>query len=141
MICFHKSKSQLVPVRNQKRHQCCTNPRVKGVNTRREFHAWQVCHMVPVFPMFTHANEHHAYEQTSAPPTYCTALTENMPVWLHYPLTGPSCVLFLMNFQAIDAFPCTSKIFVMCFQKSSLCLAAVANFTSKLFPSLPRDSS
>lgn len=43
--------------------QCCDNPRVKGVNTRREFHAWRVRRMAPVFYLFTHANEQYADEQ------------------------------------------------------------------------------
>lgn len=48
------------------RQQCCDNPRVKGVNTRREFHAWQVLRMAPVFYLFTHANERYADEQISS---------------------------------------------------------------------------
>lgn len=67
-VCFlQKNKSQLGLVKNQ-RQQRCDNPRVKGVNMRREFHAWQVCRMAPVFSLFTHANEQYADEQTWAQP-------------------------------------------------------------------------
>lgn len=63
-----KNKSQSGLVKNQERQQCCDNPRVKGVNMWREFHAWQVRRMAPVFSLFTHANEQYADEQTWVQP-------------------------------------------------------------------------
>lgn len=95
-----KNKSQLGPVKKWgEKQQRCDNPRVKGVNMRREFHAWQVCRMAPVFSLFTHANEQYADEQTWAQPRLPAAQN-----WLEACLCGSTCslwiplVLFLITF-------------------------------------------
>lgn len=77
-----KNKSQLGLVKKSgERQQCCDNSRVKGVNMRREFHAWQVCRMAPVFSLFTHANEQYADEQTWAQPCLPTAQNWQEACW------------------------------------------------------------
>lgn len=94
-----RNKSQLGLVKNQERQQRCDNPRVKGVNTRREFHAWEVCRMAPVFSLFTHANEQYADEQTWAQPRLHAAQTiRKRFVWLRYLLVDPPLVCCLMGF-------------------------------------------
>lgn len=66
---FAKKQITLGPCqKSRESQQCCDNPRVKGVNMRREFHAWQVRRMAPVFSLFIHANEQYADEQTWAGP-------------------------------------------------------------------------
>lgn len=69
---------------------CCNNSRVKGVNMRREFHAWQVRHMAPVFLLFTRANE-----QTWAQPCLPAALNWQGACLCvsHLPLQGSPCVI------------------------------------------------
>lgn len=97
IFCLPFTKKQITVGPCQKsgeRQQCSDNPRVKGVNMRREFHAWQVRRMAPVFSLFTHANEQYADEQTCArpaPPACCTKLAGSM--WLGYLLTNPPCVI------------------------------------------------
>lgn len=67
LLAFTKKQITLGPCQKSgESQQCCDNPRVKGVNMRREFHAWQVRRMAPVFSLFTHANEQYADEQTWA---------------------------------------------------------------------------
>lgn len=67
-VGFHKKTNHSWACQKWERQPRCDNPRVKGVNMRREFHAWQVCRMAPVFSLFTHANEQYADEQTWAQP-------------------------------------------------------------------------
>lgn len=72
LLAFAKKQITLGPCqKSRESQQCCDNPRVKGVNMRREFHAWQVRRMAPVFSLFIHANEQYADEQTWAGPC-CT---------------------------------------------------------------------
>lgn len=69
LLAFAKKQITLGPCqKSRESQQCCDNPRVKGVNMRREFHAWQVRRMAPVFSLFIHANEQYADEQTWAGP-------------------------------------------------------------------------
>lgn len=69
LLAFAKKQITLGPYqKSRESQQCCDNPRVKGVNMRREFHAWQVRRMAPVFSLFIHANEQYADEQTWAGP-------------------------------------------------------------------------
>lgn len=68
LFAFTKKQMAVGPCQKSGEQQRCDNPRVKGVNMRRKFHAWQVCRMAPVFSLFTHANEQYADEQTWAQP-------------------------------------------------------------------------
>lgn len=108
IVCsFSLSKSQLGLVKKSgERQQRCDNPRVKGVNMRREFHAWRVGRMAPVFSLFTHANEQYADEQTWAQPLLPAAQN-----WQEACLCGsatfmqiPLCVVVSPGFWEIDAF-------------------------------------
>lgn len=117
-----KNKSQLGLVKNQERQQCCDNPRVKGVNMWREFHAWQVRRMASVFSLFTHANEQYADEQTWAQPRLPAAQSWHKACWCGS-VTSPQIPLVccriwwlfkrLMHFRLqAQSLPCTvSRIF------------------------------
>lgn len=123
-------------VKNQERKQRCNNPRVKGVNTRREFHAWQVCRMAPVFSLFTHANEQYADEQTWAQPRLPAAQN-----WQEACLCGSTtssriplvCCSFWWLF---DGLSLASEISAMYCQYSSWCfwqqVKTQNSFASKL---------
>lgn len=118
-VCsFSLSKSQLGLVKKSgERQQRCDNPRVKGVNMRREFHAWRVCRMAPVFSLFTHANEQYADEWTWAQPLLPAAQN-----WQKACLCGlatfmqiPLCVVVSHGFWEIDA----GFFFLFCFVSAS----------------------
>ncbi len=95
------------------RQQRCDNPRVKGVNMRREFHAWQVRRMAPVFSLFTHANEQYADEQTWAQPRLHAAQN-----WQEVCCCGSAtssriplvCCRFWWLFKRLMLFPLASEI-------------------------------
>lgn len=95
LFTFAKKQITVGPCQKSgERQQRCDNPRVKGVNMRREFHAWQVCRMAPVFSLFTHANEQYADEQTWAQPRLPAAQNwQEACLWLRYLHVNPLYVL------------------------------------------------
>lgn len=98
------------------RQQRCDNPRVKGVNMRREFHAWQVRRMAPVFSLFTHANEQYADEQTWSQPRLPAAQNWQEACWCGSPISSWSplvCCSFWWLFKRSMLFPLTSKVSAM----------------------------
>lgn len=97
------------------RQQCCDNPRVKGVNMWREFHAWQVRHMASVFSLFTHANEQYADEQTWAQPRLPAAQNWHKACWCGSATSSRIslvCCSFWWLFKS-DAFSLSSAVSAM----------------------------
>lgn len=128
LLAFAKKQITLGPCqKSRESQQCCDNPRVKGVNMRREFHAWQVRRMAPVFSLFIHANEQYADEQTWAGPCLLHKNWQEA-CWCGSPTTSriSRVLYFLMTFYVREAFPwqvrflpCIIRLFMVVFGSSS----------------------
>lgn len=128
LLAFAKKQITLGPCqKSRESQQCCDNPRVKGVNMRREFHAWQVCRMAPVFSLFIHANEQYADEQTWAGPCLLHKNWQEA-CWCGSPTTSRIsrvCCTFWWLFMweafpwQVRFLPCIIRLFMVVFGSSS----------------------